>query len=136
MSDHVRRPQGRVLFAQCMPGLRTLLVSTVLLLSTACVRWQPVSSVAIAARPLPRWVKVTMRDSAQYRLEHAQVVPGDTLVGDSAATASAVRLPVAEIAHLEARVPSGPGSIGMGAVVIGSVAAMLVLLGHVSSPTP
>jgi hypothetical protein len=37
---------------------------------------------------------------------------------------------VAEIAHLEARVPSGPGSIGVGLVVIGGVLAMFALIGH------
>jgi hypothetical protein len=136
MSEHLGDQHGRPRSSRCRPGARASPIITFLLLGTACVRWQPVASSDIAARPLPRWVQVTTCDSVHYRLEHARFVPGDSLVGTSVETASSVRLPVAEIAHLEARVPSGSGSIGTGLAVIGGVAVVLVLLGHVSSPTP
>lgn len=85
----------------------------------------------MSARPLPRWVQVTTRDSAHYLLEDARVVPGDSLVGRSADEASSVRLPLAEIAHLEARVPSGPRSIGAGVVVICGFFGLVALIGRV-----
>ena len=105
-----------------------VLVCTVLLLGTACVRWQRIPSAGISARPLPRWVRITTRDSVHYTLADARVVPGDTLVGRPEAAASSVRLPLAEIAHLEARVPSGPGSIGVGIVVIAGFFGLLALI--------
>jgi hypothetical protein len=75
-------------------------------------------------------VQVTTRDSARYLLEDARVVSGDSLVGRAANVASPVRLPIAEIAHLEARVPSGPGSIGMAIVVICGLFGLVALIGH------
>jgi hypothetical protein len=75
-------------------------------------------------------VQVTTRDSARYLLEDARVVSGDSLVGRAANVASPVRLPIAEIAHLEARVPSGPGSIGMGVVVICGFFGLVALIGR------
>ena len=116
-----RLPRGRV-------AGRAL--CTVLLLATACVRWQSVPPAGISERPLPRWVQVTTRDSVHYTLEHARVAPGDTLVGRPEDAASVVRLPMADIAHMEARVPSGPGSIGVGLAVIFGVLAMVALIGH------
>ena len=112
------------------PRTNALPLSAVLLLGTACVRWQPISSAGVSARPLPRWVQITTRDSVHYMLEDARVVPGDSLVGRPADASAAVRLPIAEIAHLEARVPSGPRSIGIGVVVIGGFVAMLALIGQ------
>lgn len=102
----------------------------ILLVGTACVRWQPVPSASVSERPLPRWVEVTTRDSVHYILKDARVVPGDTLVGLPDDAASVVRLPLAEIAHLEARVPSGPGSIGMGVVVLGGFFGLVALIGR------
>jgi hypothetical protein len=42
-----------------------------------------------------------------------------------------VRVPLTQIAHLEARVPSGSGSIGVGVAVIAGLAAMLAMIGRV-----
>jgi hypothetical protein len=76
-------------------------------------------------------VQVTTRDSTRYSLEDARVLPGDTLVGRPADGAERqVRLPVAEIASVDARVPSGPGSIGVGALIIGGVLGLIALIGH------
>jgi hypothetical protein len=105
----------------------------VLLLASGCVRWQSVPVSELGERPLPRWVHVTTRDSAHYTLQEARLVAGDTLVGRSADASDAlppVRLPRADIARLEARVPSGPGSIGVGALVVGGVVGLVALIGH------
>jgi hypothetical protein len=130
MSEHMRDRSGRSRLACRRLGTNARLLSTVLLLGTACVRWQAVPGPSISARPLPRWVQVTTRDSAHYMLEDARVVPGDSLVGRPGNAASSVRLPIAEIAHLEARVPSGPRSIGMGVVVIGGFFGLVALIGR------
>jgi hypothetical protein len=129
MSEHMRDEYGRLRRARRTPSIRALCLSTVLLLGGGCVRWQPISRASVSARPLPRWVQLTTRDSVHYMLEDARVTPGDTLVGRPADAARSVRLPLAEIAHLEARVPSGPRSIGMGALLIGGLAAALALIG-------
>ena len=107
-------------------------VPSVVFLVAACVRWQSIPVAELAARPLPRWVQVTTRDSTRYTLEDARLVPGDTLVGRPAGDEAAkrVRLPIAEIANVDARVPSGPGSIGVGALIIGAVLGSIALIGH------
>ena len=128
MGEHMQEQQGPHSRAHCRLASSVLASSALLLLGTACVRWQPVSGADICARPLPRWVQVTMRDSVHYMLRDARVVTGDTLVGDPGTSPSLVRLPVADIAHLEARVPSGPGSIGVGALVVVGFFGALALL--------
>ena len=105
-------------------------VCTALLLGTGCVRWQTIPNGGISARALPRWVQLTTRDSVHYMLEDARIVAGDTLVGRPEHAATSVRLPLAEIAHLEARVPSGPGSIGVGIVVIAVFFGLWALIGQ------
>jgi len=100
------------------------------------VRWQSVPVAELGARPLPRWVQVTARDSAHYTLQDARFLPGDTLVGRSAEGGegqTVVRLPRAEIARLEARVASGAGSIGMGTLIVVGVAGLVALIGHAST---
>ena len=124
MHDHILRQRFmRSLLAAALPYA---------LVVTGCVRWESVPVGDAGARPLPRWVEVTTRDSTHYTLEEARVVPGDTLVGraESGQSELPVRLPLAPIAHLEARVPSGAGSIGVGALVLGGLAALLALIGH------
>ena len=118
--------------ASCGPGTRALVLITVLVLGTGCVRWQPISGAGISARPLPRWVQLTTRDSVHYMLEDARVVPGDTLLGRPENAASPVRLPIADIAHLEARVPSGPGSIGVGILVLVGFMGVWALIGQLA----
>ena len=107
-------------------------VPSVLLLLDACVRWQSIPVAELSARPLPRWVQVTTRDSTRYTLEGARLLPGDTLVGSPAGDdpQRRVRLPLAEIANVDARVPSGSGSIGVGALIIGGVLGLIALIGH------
>jgi hypothetical protein len=108
----------------------------VLLLIAGCAQWQSVPVSEVRARPLPRWVQVTTRDSVHYTLQRARVVPGDTLVGNSADAGqgeSDVRLPLAAIARLDARVPSGAGSIGVGVLVVAGVAGLVALIGHAAA---
>jgi len=115
---------------------RSASVPSVLLLITGCVRWQSVPVTEVRARPLPRWVQVTTRDSVHYTLQGARVVPGDTLVGNSADAGrdeSDVRLPLAAIARLDARVPSGAGSIGAGVLIVAGVAGLVAVIGHAST---
>ena len=113
---------------RCRLSTRALLLYTLLLLGTACVEWRPVPSAAVSARPLPLWVQVTTRDSVHYMLKDAQVVPGDTLVGRPANAASSVRIPVAEIAHLEARVHDAPHSIALLAIAVAGAYLLLARL--------
>ena len=115
---------------------RTASVPSVLLLIAGCAQWQSVPVTEVRARPLPRWVQVTTRDSVHYTLQRARVVPGDTLVGNSADAGkgeSDVRLPLAAIARLDARVPSGAGSIGAGVLVVAGVAGLVALIGHAAA---
>jgi hypothetical protein len=73
-------------------------------------------------------VQVTTTDSTHYLLEHARVAAGDTIVGRSSTAKDSeplVRIPSRRIAHIEARVPSAPGSIGVGALVLGGVALLV-----------
>lgn len=103
-------------------------------LCTGCVQWR---SVPVAASPsLPRWVRVTTRDSVQRVLRDARVIAGDTLVGELAGGqrgAEVVRIPAVEIAHLEARLPSGVGSIGVAVLVLFGLAATVALIGHATT---
>lgn len=104
----------------------------------ACVQWQAIPPAQVSARPLPRWVAVTTIDSAHFMLEHAHVLPGDTLTGRSSTAAnseSSIRIPNSHIAHLEARVPSGPGSLGVAALVLGGVGLLLFTVGHAADHT-
>lgn len=85
---------------------------------------------------LPRWVRVTTRDSVRQLLHDARVIAGDTLrahLAENAKGAEVVRIPAAEIAHLEARVPSGFGSVGVALMVLLGLAATLALVGHFST---
>ena len=128
----------------CSPPLRRFLAGSVAcavcaLCFVACVQWQPVvppPEPGAAAR-LPRWVRVTTRDSARYLLESA-AFRGDTLVGRAAdagetAAAALVRVPAANIAHLEVRVPSLTGSAGMAAAILAGVAAFAWAVGHATT---
>lgn len=100
---------------------------------TGCFQWKPIApptapAPAVSRAPdLPRWVRVTTRGSAQYLLEDAEF-RGDTLVGQGSGDKAAplVRLPVADIAHMEARRPSPTGA----AWVAGGVVAFLWFVGH------
>lgn len=125
-----QRPRGRVVVAAC----------TTLACLVGCVRWQTIPPSQIAARPLPRWVQVTTTDSARFVLERAHVLPGDTLTGRSSMAAdsdSPIRIPGSRIAHLEARVPSGPGSIGVAVLVVGGLGLFVFAVGHAAgSSTP
>ena len=119
--------------------VRTFAAWAVLPWLMGCVQWQSIPPSQISARPLPRWVLVTTRDSAHFTLEHARVLPGDTLTGrpDTAAEwEPAVRIPASQIAHMEGREPSGTGSIGVGALVLGGLAVFLIAVGHAGSSTP
>lgn len=109
---------------RCTP----VLLAAVLL--SACVHWESVSP-ADAPPKLPRWVRVTTRDSVSQLLENP-AFHHDTLVGhaSSDATAPVTRIPAGEIVHLEARVPSLSGSIGVGALVLGSLTTFVYLVGH------
>ena len=124
--DH-RMRQPRI--ARSLRGVAS--VATILV--AGCVRWQSIPVSAVGERDLPRWVHVTTRDSAHYTLQDARLLAGDTLVGrpeDGGSGGATVRLPLAEVARLEARVPSGPGSIGVGALVVAGVAGLVALVGH------
>lgn len=119
-----------VSFVRTNPGRRRLpaVLAAPLLLLAGCVVWSPLPPVQRIDRPLPRWVQVTTIDSTRFMLEHARVVAGDTVVGRSSTaedSAPLIRIPSSRIAHLEARVPSGPGSIGVGALVIGGTFLLL-----------
>jgi hypothetical protein len=104
-------------------------------LLAGCVRWQPVP--AAPTRALPRWVRVTTRDSVRRLLEDAGVVSGDTLVGRSAEDDGGgermVRIPASEIVQLEARVPNGAGSVGVAVIVLLGLTALVALVGHAST---
>lgn len=104
--------------------------ASIALACTSCVRWQPAAVTAGAS--LPRFVQVTTRDSLRLVLENAAVVPGDTLVGQSAdgEGVRVVRLAAAAIAHMEVRLPSGIGSIGVAAGVLGGLGAAFYVMGH------
>jgi hypothetical protein len=103
----------------------------------ACVQWRPVAPppapalTASRAPGLPRWVRVTTRDSARYLLEDAEF-RGDTLVGQGSVDRAAplVRVPTTDIAHLEARLPSLSGSVGVAAGVLAGLGAFLWFVGH------
>jgi hypothetical protein len=77
-------------------------------------------------------VRVTTRDSVQHVLKEA-AFHHDTLVARSLATASVIRIPGSEIAHVEARVPSLSGSLGLAAVVLGAFVTFVYLVGHAAS---
>jgi hypothetical protein len=127
-----------VLSGSPVNGLAAHAAWTAPLLLLGCVQWQPIPSSQLSARPLPRWVQVTTTDSARFTLEHARVLAGDTLTGRSYSAADSeplIRIPSGQIAHLEARVPSGPGSIGVAALVIGGVALFFFTLGHAADDT-
>src|SRR5262245_47565662 len=98
-----------------------------LALLAACVDWRRVPLGTAQERELPRWVRATLRDSTELLLERA-AFRGDTLVGrarrDSVATE--VRVPAANIARLEARLPSLSRSAGLAALLLGSLVAILV----------
>jgi hypothetical protein len=104
---------------------------------TACVQWRPVAAppapapAASRAAVLPRWVRVTTRDSARYLLEDAEF-QSDTLVGqgNSDRATPLVRVPAADIAHLEARLPSLSGSVGVAAAILAGLGGFLWLIGH------
>lgn len=103
--------------------------------TTACVRWQSVPPAEVSARPpLPRWLRVTKRDSTRLLLEQAQL-RGDTLIGRASDDAGdpLARIPMADVAHLEAREPSVSGSVGVAALVMGAVAAFAFIVGHAAS---
>ena len=107
-----------------------MLVAAVLL--SACVHWESVSPAEAPPR-LPRWVRVTTRDSVHRTLEDA-AFHHDTLVGRMGGDDVArVRIPSGEIAHLEARVPSLSGSVGVGALIIGAFVTFVYLVGHAAS---
>lgn len=110
-------------------------VSVCFWLGAACVQWQP---IAPPTARLPRWVRVTTRDSTQFLLEDA-TFEGDTLVGrvmdaGRSATPVTVRVPAAAIAHAEARVPSVGGSAGVAAAVLAGVVAITWAAAHAGSP--
>ena len=112
---------------RCTP----VLLAAVLL--SACVHWESVSP-ADAPPKLPRWVRVTTRDSVSQLLQNA-AFQHDTLVGHASSDAAApvTRIPGSEIAHLEARVPSLSGSLGIAAVILGTVVAVFAVIGHATS---
>ena len=114
---------------------RIACLSAVGLLTGGCVRWQAVSPTADASMPLPRWVRVTTRDSSHYLLERA-AFRHDTLVGRASDEPGipAARIPAGDIAHLEAREPSLAGSLGVTTLVLGSVIAFCLLLAY-ATPT-
>jgi hypothetical protein len=124
----------RVILAPRPRLARPGLAAAGVILLAGCVRWQ---GIPVAPAPsLPRWVRVTTSDSVQRLLEDASVVPGDTLVGRSTGNAGGeqlIRIPATEIAHLEARVPNGAGSIGVAAIVLLGLAAFIGLVGHASA---
>ena len=105
-----------------------------------CVQWQSIPPSQVSARRMPRWVQVTTIDSARFMLEHARMLPGDTLTGRSATASDSepsIRIPGSQIAHLEARVPSAAGSIREAGLVLGGTALFLFLLGRAAdSGTP
>ena len=101
----------------------------------ACVRWQSVPPADVTAQPqLPRWVRVTTRDSTHLLLERAGL-RGDTLVGraNDDTGAPLARVPMADVAHIEAREPSLSGSVGVAAMVLLGVAAFVAFVGHAAS---
>jgi hypothetical protein len=108
-----------------------ILLAAVLL--SACVHWESVSPVDAPPR-LPRWVRVTTRDSLQQLLQDA-AFHHDTLVGRASSDAGATlaRIPGDEIAHVEARVPSLSRSIGVAAVVLGAFVTFVYLVGHATT---
>ena len=110
--------------------LHTTTTAACLLLLAGCVRWQGVPSGT--PTEFPRLVRVTTRDSAQYLLEDAKVVAADTVVGRMEGD-RLVRIPPADIAHLEARVPSVSGSLGVALIVLVGIGAALALIGHAST---
>lgn len=117
------------------PLLRAVLCGMVIL-AGGCVRWESVPVADVGAGGLPRWVEVTTRDSVHHTLEGARLLPGDTIVGrsaDAAPDAPPVRIPVSEIVRLEARLPSGVGSIGVGALILVGLAGLVALIGHAST---
>lgn len=132
----------RFLFVRGPRPSRLLAAVTIFACSvTSCVQWRPVAPppatapTASAAQRLPRWVRVTTRDSTRYLLEDA-TFRGDTLVGqarDDRAPSPLRRVPAADIAHLEARVPSVTGSVGVAAGVVAGVAAFAWAVGHAAT---
>lgn len=102
-----------------------------LLVASGCMRWQSVSVSEAAARPLPRLVSVTTTDSVHHVLERARFV-GDTLIGRArdAADSQELRIPSSRIAHMQARLPSLPGAIGVGALVALGLWGLLYSIGH------
>src|SRR5262245_39294920 len=77
-----------------------------LALMAGCVEWQRVSIGTAQERELPRWVRATLRDSTELLLERA-AFKGDTLVGRArrGSVPTEVRVPAANIARLDARLP-------------------------------
>jgi hypothetical protein len=108
-----------------------ILLAAVLL--SACVHWESVSPADVPPK-LPRWVRVTTRDSVSQLLQNA-AFHHDTLVGQASSDAKApvTRIPNDEIAHIEARVPSLSGSIGVAAIVLGAVVTFIYLVGHATT---
>jgi len=108
------------------------ILACVLTATSACVRWQTVRPADMSAQPLlPRWVRVTTRDST-HRLVERAVIRGDTLIGRASDDAGAplTRIPTADIAHLEAREPSLGGSLGVMALVFLGVAGFFIAVGY------
>lgn len=81
-------------------GTYVVLAAALLILLSACVRWQ---SVPVSPAPhLPRWVRVTTRDSVQHLIRDARIVDDNILIGQSAGEDGEerpIRLPVTSIAH-------------------------------------
>lgn len=113
------------------PILAMVLACTVAATS-GCMRWQSVPPSDVTAQPpLPRWVRVTTHDSTHLLLERAQL-RGDTLIGRAGDDAAAplARIPMADVAHIEAREPSLGGSLGVMAVVFLGVAGFIIAIGY------
>jgi hypothetical protein len=128
-------PMSRIsMDALSLRAARGATAAVCVVLLAGCVRWQPLP--AAPTRALPRWVRVTTRDSVHRTLEDARVVSGDTLVGRSAeddGRERTVRIPASEIVQLEARVPSGAGSVGVAVIVLLGLTALVALVGHAST---
>jgi hypothetical protein len=92
----------------------------------ACVEWRSVGTPPVASVSLPRFVRVTTRDSGQRLLEDAHF-RGDTLVG-RAADGEEVRIPSDGITRLEARVPSLSRSAGVAALILAGVVAVALAI--------
>lgn len=118
------------LLARRAPRSAYVPMLVVAMLLTACVRWEAVSPADAPPR-LPRLVRVTSRDSTHRMLEDA-AFRSDTLVGRASDQPDSpdVRIPLADIAHLEARVPSVSGSLGVAVAVLAALASFVYFVGH------